>query len=237
MRFKYQITLKEAFSYWYSSNWGSFDSLSNYAFSKTILSTFVSFLTTELGSYATELNFIEELTPNVFTLSPYAEAVIEYVARREGRNVILEVYDLNHVDDELLDWLDRFVNVLSMTFDKYSLLLNLYTTKKADLIKSIQDIEKTEASSSSSSNSRFNDTPQNYQGQQSYNDDDYATNQGYSSSEGGSEITITRDKNKDYLVNVIAELDKNFLNVLLRWSNEFRMLFLSDSKEAPICEE
>lgn len=225
MRIKYYLSLREAFSYWYSNDYSSYDNYSNLQLSSVILSTFVTFLTTELGTSARDLNFIEE-DQGIYSLNEYAEEVIEYIIRRYARYTITDVEDVSNPNPELLDWLERFVNILSMTLEKYSLLINLNRTKKNELINAIKTIEGVEATSSATSNSRYNDTPQNYQGQESYNDDDYSTNQGHTSSTGGSEVTTTRTNERDMLVERIATLDKYYLNLMLRWSNEFKSLFM-----------
>lgn len=110
---------------------------------------------------------------------------------------------------EQKNFIAKLLMILEMTSGRYLSILGVYDEAKTKLLDPVKTDVKTK--------SRFNDTPQN---NGTYEEDPYTTTLtlGESSTEMGVDTIMGR----------IREIEGNYNNVLLNWSNEFDSLFIEE---------
>lgn len=165
-------------------------------------------------------------------LTEYAKEIINRVAERYSYEIVLHSFcDLTEeeIEDGVFKFMDSFLNILNNTYEKYSKLLNLYST--ADVTKGVYNHEEVSYSreDTGKGKSRFNDTPQNFdEDGETFDDIDHTTNLNLSESsfgvEGGSETT--KENGKYDVMEKLDNISKMYENVLLSWSREFGRLFI-----------
>lgn len=97
---------------------------------------------------------------------------------------------------------NNLLNIISFTYEKYATILNIYRTKQTELLNKVQTL----------SVSRFNDTPQDGG---LFADDDHTTN-----------VTeYSQENDIEPLMNRIKQIQESFQNVMLKWTDEFKLLF------------
>lgn len=119
-------------------------------------------------------------------------------------NVVLSMNDFTKA-------MSKILNVIDLTLPRYIPILMANKTASNDLLQPMK--------SETTSNNRFNDTPQDGG---DFDDDNHATNVSNASS-----IT-TADSGS--LAMRLDELFKNYRSIILEWSNEFNMLFLKEEQ-------
>ena len=107
--------------------------------------------------------------------------------------------------------MSKLLDVLELTLPKYLPLFKLFKENSADPIKKI--------SSTTSGDTRFNDTPQD---EGDFNDDEHSTNVTHTES--------TTEVDAGSLMERLAEVYKNFKSIILEWSNEFNQLFFKEEQ-------
>ena len=188
------------------------------------------------AEYLSGLKFLET-NEGTTDLTDIAKDLVDNVVVRFYKFYCMNTkYDINVNFEGWLEafheFLGNFLNILNLTYDKYSFLLSSYQAKKSKLLDGMDETEDTSGSSTATSNSRFNDTPQDQFAEgQDYGDDSHATNLGHSKTETESSIGVDRVKNNKYLMERLAMIDDLYQNLLLRWSNEFRRLFIVRKEE------
>lgn len=180
-----------------------------------------------IGPSISSFPFIEESDLNQIT-----KDLVNLITAR-----FADWYCVENTEDELTNklcykWLDKFITILLETYDRYSTLLNFYNSEKTNLMNPLTETESIEADSSMESESRFNDTPQNSQGQTSFNDDDHSTTQGFAKNTGSSGAETTRNKDNEYTIEKLDRINRLYRNLLFDWSNAFRSLFIGGEYEA-----
>lgn len=152
-------------------------------------------------------------------LTSYGYQILEMVCKRFMDSYCIS-FDLDPYTDDLDEELelrakrfwDKFLNVLQNTYDKYVMLLDFYANNKANLMNQI--------SSSNTSTSRFNDTPQNAETDDEFEADDHVTNI--------NKVTATSTTDGDTVMARLKEIEDKYNTQLLRWSNEFKICFWED---------
>jgi len=110
-----------------------------------------------------------------------------------------------------IPFLQKILNVIELTAPKYMPMLKESEVATANLLKG--------ATSSSHSDTRFNDTPQDGG---DFNNDSHATN--VSHTESGAEME------PESMIDHIKKVFDNFDSVILMWSNEFNKLFFLEDQ-------
>lgn len=152
------------------------------------------------------------LIKDVSSLKAHVVELLDNIMVRYGSHYIGYVGNANDVS-EILKLVRGFWEnvqfIISMTYDKYATLLNIYSTNLSKLMDGIK--------STQSSTSRYNDTPQE---SGEYDDEDHTTSltigSGESTTEGASKIAR------------IKEIQTSFDNVMLEWVKEFDRLFIEE---------
>lgn len=103
----------------------------------------------------------------------------------------------------------KLIAVCEMTSDRYLKLLELYTAQANNLLAPVVN--------NVHSKNRFNDTPQN---NGTYEEDPFTTNISF--------IDTITEADADTIMGRLREIEGNFNNVLLNWSNEFDSLFMEE---------
>ena len=111
--------------------------------------------------------------------------------------------------DKQKNFIAKLIMILEMTQNRYMSILASYEEAKDKLLGPV--VNKT------NSKNRFNDTPQN---SGTYEDDPFTTNISFVDSETESDV--------DTIMGRIREIEGNYNNVLLNWSNEFDSLFIEE---------
>lgn len=173
----------------------------DYQLDNTDIITLVSAMT----SYSTPVLIGTPLT----WASPYYTILMDLIIKRFHSHfaVITESDTLENNDK--YNFIAKLLYVLEMTSPRFLKLLTLYSSEDNKLLDKI--------ASSGTSISRFNDTPQNGG---DWSADGYTTNitQGSSSSQTDGDTKMGR----------LAEIQREYRNLLLDWSNEFEALFIEE---------
>lgn len=182
---------------------------------------------TVLRKYYTFEEIVEALigdTENTASQAIIAAMTSAGVTPDSSFNSVLSALLLSHIKDGV-DWIDwvpfaeeepedepdedivqNFVRKLSslysQTADRYTTLLGLYTAQKTNLMNKV----------SSTSISRFNDTPQNGG---DWSDDQHTSN--ITRNESENDFTPVMDR--------IKTIQENYRNLVKDWMDEFRGLF------------
>ena len=110
---------------------------------------------------------------------------------------------------EQKNFIAKLIMILEMTEGRFMSLLKSYDEAKDKLLGPVTNKVK--------SKNRFNDTPQN---NGTYEEDPYTTNISFVDSE--------TEFDSDTIMGRIREIEGNYQNVLLNWSNEFDALFIEE---------
>lgn len=144
---------------------------------------------------------------------PYIEDLwaLSYARLKEHYLGITESDTLSTAD--ATRFLLNIINVIIITYPRYSSLLKAYEDKKDTLLASIR--------SSTEGKTRYNDTPQNVEVDDDFENDKHVTNitKASTSSETDGGSAIAR----------IKEIQDAFENQLLNWSNELDRVLLEES--------
>ena len=165
---------------------------------------------------------------SAYVVDDDANEVINLVFNRYA-DVIAMAVDYNYYQDITTSELNHYVriffskvlNILQMTFDKYKLLLANYNDLKNKIIKGKDSSYKQTSESSGEGTSRFNDTPQN---QGDFASDSHTTNYSKNTNEADAEVNYEASNNDLYPVEKLELLYKKYTNIMLEWSNEFKIL-------------
>ena len=108
--------------------------------------------------------------------------------------------------EKCLNWFGKLFYVIEMTSPRYLTLMKAYSDSQDNLLSPVET--KTTGSN------RFNDTPQD---EGDFANDEHTTNI--------SEMENTIQNDLDSKMGRIREIESNYSNLLLQWSNEFESLF------------
>lgn len=105
----------------------------------------------------------------------------------------------------------NMISIITQTYDRYSKLLQLYSSEASKLLDGIQ--------TTTQGVGQFNDTPQNIQTSvDDYTGDSHITNISKSSAVATSDA--------DTKINRLDEIQRKFRNLLKDWSDEFEQIFI-----------
>ena len=108
------------------------------------------------------------------------------------------------------NFIAKMLYIVEMTSPRYLKLLSIYTSEDNKLLNPVEI--------SSEALTRFNDTPQD---EGDFANDEHTTNL--------TEDTRSTKNDLDTPMGRIREIESNYNNLLLNWSNEFESLFLEES--------
>ena len=150
------------------------------------------------------------------TIKSYINAVMTNVYNRHYKDymisVIIEEGDSEQpTNDDLTQCLIKLLNVIDNTIPKYIPLFQVYKTASSGILEPPK--------ATSSSVSRFNDTPQD---SGLFDEDSHTTNISEAESESSADIG-TR-------VSRLDEAYRNYHSIILKWSNEFNLLFFKEEQ-------
>ena len=221
MRFKNCFTFRELIGILVNNNPDSYRNMSVHAIG--LGGNFYDCMSDYIGSSINSYPFVETIEGNT-DITQICKDIVNMCVVRFADWICVEKFEESLSGDDVDHWFDKFITILLETYDRYSTLLSFYSSEKSNLMKALKETEKIEASSSMESESRFNDTPQNSQGQTSFNDDEHSTNQGWASNEGSSGAETTRNKDLEYTMDKLDRITRLYRNMLLDWSNVFSFL-------------
>lgn len=190
------FTLKEVFG------------INSFLFIKPHANRSPSWFTTRLSAIPLSVN-IYGLNSTRFTstvINACIDSVMSIVGDRHWENYILATEDDTLSVSNSEPALHKILNVIELTAPKYIPMLKESEIATENLLKG--------ATSSSHSDTRFNDTPQDGG---DFNNDSHATN--VSHTESGAEME------PESMIDHIKKVFDNFEAVILMWSNEFNKLF------------
>ena len=108
------------------------------------------------------------------------------------------------------NFIAKMLMILEMTSPRYLKLLEVYETAKNQLLDPVNIV--------SNGLTRFNDTPQD---EGDFANDEHTTNL--------TEDSRTTSNDLDTKMGRLSEIEKNYRNILLDWSNEFESIFLEEN--------
>lgn len=121
-------------------------------------------------------------------------------------------------------WVYKLLNMFSMTYDKYATIINLYETKKTNLMDKIKSTTKLEIDTNHKS--KLNDTPQNAG---NFEAESYTSEFRQETADDEHETSYETDA--DTIMARIKEIDDSYRKVMYEWINEFEQLFYEKEED------
>ena len=150
------------------------------------------------------LDYIEDLWSLLFARY-YDDYVLYNYDDEDGEEV-------EPTTDEIRAFFAKLINVIVLTYPKYSVLLKSYQTKENGLLDQI--------ASNTTGVARFNDTPQNVEdGGADFEDDNHVTN---ITSTKGTSLTDGMTP-----IERLKQIQEGYKSVMRDWCNEFKILFIN----------
>lgn len=171
-------------------------------------SRILDFIRTKMGDYLSPVITGYGLSIT-WTNSNYP-LVLDLVVKRFKDMYCFYTNSEDYPTDEAINFIDKLLNLLYMTSPRYLKLLSIYAAADTTLLDPVEI--------TSSGTTRFNDTPQD--------SGDFATD---SHTTNITEDSRTTSNDLDTKMGRIREIESNYNNILLNWSNEFESLFLEEA--------
>lgn len=163
---------------------------------------------------------------DAYILTEYGDEVMNRVWQRFFNSICFECVDNSEVVYEYgKKFLTMFLNIYNNTYDKYVALLTNLDALRSKLINGKESEFESSTETSGEGTNRFNDTPQNTG---LFDDDEFTSNITQSETSGTSGTTSSNTTNDLYNVEKLALLNDKYVNVMLKWTNEFSRLFRSE---------
>lgn len=121
--------------------------------------------------------------------------------------------DLSLIQSDYAKAMNKVLNVIDNTIDKYIPMLKLVKDNSSSLIKPVESV--------SDGNVKFNDTPQN-DSETGFDEDDYTST--HSINHQVTKVDVGT------LMERLKQVFDNFHSVMLSWSNEFNYLFFKEEQ-------
>ena len=138
------------------------------------------------------------------------EKVMDLVLKRFREHYTFWTKDETPDTDKAELFVSKIIYLLEMTAPRYLKLLEVYASASAQLLNPVEI--------TSSGTTRFNDTPQD---SGDFSSDSHTTNL--------TEDSRTTTNDLDTKMGRIREIESNYNNLLLNWSNEFDRLFIEEA--------
>ena len=199
---RYYWTLQEALN----SITGNTD-IKDWNFNASDLLESISIMNTNSGY----LPSVVQLSGGVLIWSnTHYEKVMDLVMKRFREHYVYWTKDDLQDTEKTEVFVSKLVYMLEMTSPRYLKLLEVYANASAQLMNPVEI--------TSEGTTRFNDTPQD--------SGDFATD---SHTTNITEDSRTTSNDIDTKMGRIREIEGNYNNLLLKWSNEFDKLFIEES--------
>ena len=136
--------------------------------------------------------------------------VLDLVVKRFLGHYCFYTTSEDYPTNQAFNFMGKLIMVLEMTSPRYLKLLEVYETAKNQLLDPVEI--------TTGGITRFNDTPQD---EGDFANDSHTTNL--------TEDSRTTSNDLDTKMGRIKEIESNYNNVLLNWSNEFESIFLEEN--------
>lgn len=133
--------------------------------------------------------------------------LMDLLCKRFHEYIVVETSSPEFSVQKQKEFIAKLLAVCEMTSPRYLTLLKLYTEQANNLLNPVR--------TQTNSKNRFNDTPQNAG---TYETDPFTTNISF--------LDSVSDTDVDTIMGRLREIEGNYNNVLLNWSNEFQSLFI-----------
>lgn len=143
-----------------------------------------------------------------WTNTNYAK-VVDLLIKRFWDHYCFYTYSEQVDNDKVKNFIAKLLMILEMTSPRYLKLLEVYETTKNQLLDPVNI--------TSGGITRFNDTPQD---EGDFANDEHTTNL--------TEDSRTTSNDLDTKMGRIREIEKDYNNLILNWSNEFESLFIEE---------
>ena len=160
-----------------------------------------------IGGYTTTLTRMV-MGEQVWTNTNYPK-VIDLVIKRFKDEYAIVTKEDSLTNDDKYKFIDKLLNILEMTAPRYLSLLDSYSAAEEHLLDPV-GIKSTGIT-------RFNDTPQD---EGDFANDEHTTNL--------TQFDNSTENDLDTKMGRIKEINDNYRNILLDWSNEFHSLFIEE---------
>ena len=193
------------FSFWEVLSLGDYQEKFNYEYKE-------SDFTAMLEHMADTLTYFE--TPIWNSDSGYSDLaypkLIDILVRRYNEKLCFYSDSESYDEGKAFNFIAKMLNLIEMTAPRYLAILKVYDDNKNNLMNPVSIV--------SEGISRFNDTPQD---EGDFANDEHTTNLTQDHRETSNDI--------DTIMGRIKEIESNYNNVLLDWSNEFERLFIEEA--------
>lgn len=136
--------------------------------------------------------------------------VVDLVMKRYAEHIALVTKVESLTTEEIYNFIAKFVYILEMTSPRYLKLLEVYESAKDELLSPVEI--------QTGGITRFNDTPQD---EGDFANDSHTTNL--------TEDSRSTKNDLDTKMGRIREIEGNYNNLLIKWSNEFESLFIEEA--------
>ena len=154
-------------------------------------------------------NYTSPLIENNNWKEANVSKLLDLIVKRFHSFICVETISSEFSIEKRNNFIAKLLAVVEMTSPRYLKLLELYTSQANNLLAPVQ--------TESNSKNRFNDTPQN---NGTYEEDPFTTNISFLDSISKTDV--------DTIMGRLREIEGNYNNVLLNWSNEFQSLFIEE---------
>lgn len=149
------------------------------------------------------------ISEGAWTNANYSK-LVDLVIKRFWEHYCFYTLSTEFPVDKQKNFIAKFLMILEMTSPRYLKLLEVYAGANDDLMNPVEI--------TTSRLTRFNDTPQD---EGDFANDSHTTNL--------TEDTGTTSNDLDTKMGRIKEIESNYNNILLNWSNEFESIFLEEN--------
>lgn len=154
---------------------------------------------------------VVQISGGVMTWSnTHYEKVMDLVMKRYREHYVYWTKNDLEDTDKAEVFVSKLIYMLEMTAPRYLKLLEVYTSASAQLLSPVEITSK--------GTTRFNDTPQD---SGTFDTDSHTTNL--------TEDSRTTTNDLDTKMGRIREIESDYNNLLLKWSNEFDKLFIEEA--------
>ena len=147
----------------------------------------------------------------------------EYIFSLEHEYNYEELYESEDGNKAIMKFYVRLLDLLIMTYSKYSILLELYDNQKTNLLNKLKRTSSTEGSSSGTNSRRDNDTPQD---SGTFTDNTHTSFYTAGSDSSEMESGTTEEWDSEPIIDRLARIEEKMSNLMLKWTDEFKILFV-----------
>ena len=166
-------------------------------------------ITYMLSEYGYTTSVVKEVEGSIVWDNANYGKVIDLVVKRFIDHYCFYTTGSEFSVDKQKNFIAKMITILEMTSPRYLKLLEVYASADAELLSPVEI--------TSEGLTRFNDTPQD---EGDFANDEHTTNL--------TQDSRTTTNDLDTKMGRIREIESNYNNLLLNWSNEFDSLFIEE---------